>query len=579
MAYISSVSSDVTTYEPVSTSGTITYSTSDTDWSEVVDSLVEAQTYRKDEYETRLAEQEYVLEQLEAFQDSLSELNTALEDLDSVDEFLNVEVSGGGDEIEVDATGSADTGTHIVVVNQLALNDVWINSGYGFSDTTDEVAEKDTTLSFSIDGTECSVDVQAGTTLEELVDQINADPDVSGLVTASILDDGSSQYFVLSSQETGADQSITITDTGTLTGITSGNLENTQAACDAQIKVDGFPSGDDEWISRSTNDIDDVIDGMTLTLNDTTDADGVRISTSYDEDALIENIETFVSAVNQAIVNLQALTGRIETTYTTSDDEEEVAPTIESYALDLMYSEIKYMLASVGQGFTRYDADTGTGDVYSSLSQLGISTDADEDSDTWGQLVLDDDELEEAVSANAQAVAALFAENDSVSISGSGLTYISSIETVTQGGEYEVDYEISDGKVLWATIDGVAMEIDGQTILAPDECDAAGLYLRVNETDDGTYSNTVGVKQGKIGELNTRVEEWNSSDGGTLSILIDSMEESIESLEDDIYDEEQRLDALETELLRKYAALEATLSTYSNLEAQLESTISSLDDD
>jgi hypothetical protein len=40
------------------------------------------------------------------------------------------------------------------------------------------------------------------------------------------------------------------------------DFTETQSAQDSQIRVDGYPSG--EWISRSSNTIDDVISGFTI---------------------------------------------------------------------------------------------------------------------------------------------------------------------------------------------------------------------------------------------------------------------------------------------------------------------------
>ncbi len=564
MAYISSTTSDIEAYTPISTSGSVTYSTGDTDWSEVVDALVDAQSFKLDSYDEDIAEQTFVLSQLESLQSAVSEFTSALDDLDSMDKFLDVKVSGGGDALEVTADSTAKTGSHTIVVNQLAKNDVWI-SDTGSAASTDSITDnnKDGKLEFTINGKDYAINVTEGTTLDKLVDQINADSSVNDLVEASVIYDGSKYFFALSSLETGTENAISNI---TLTNLTFG-MDNTQTACDAELKVDGFA------ITRSSNEIDDVIEGLTLNLSETTGTDGVRISASYDTSALTETIEEFVNATNQILYDIQVVTGKVETTYETSDGETEIAPTINSYALDLMYAELKSMISATGIGFEHYNATANTGDVYASLSQIGISTDADENSESWGLLLLDTDELEDAIANDPKAVAALFADNESVSIDGSGLMLDKRIDGMTKGGTYTVEYTVDKkGEISSATIDGMIIDIElyldkvNNIITIPAGSDAVGLSLKVTETKKGDYSCVVGVKEGKISELNRAAKQWNSADGGTLSIVVSSMESSIDSVEDDIYDEEARLDTLRTSLLRKYSALETLLGTYSALE-------------
>jgi flagellar capping protein FliD len=85
------------------------------------------------------------------------------------------------------------------------------------------------------------------------------------------------------------------------------------------------------------------------------------------------------------------------------------------------------------------------------------------------------------------------------------------------------------------------------------------------------------IKEGKVSELSEAISEWTNGIDGTLTILKNSLESSMESLEDDIYYEQARLDAYETRLIEKYASLEATLSEYTNIESTLESLIAQLD--
>lgn len=592
MSYVSSLSSSETSvYTSISTSGSITFSGlgNGTDFSEIIDSTIEAESYKLDSYEEDQAEKETIVDLLEGLDELMEELSETLADYDEIDEFLPMTTTE--DAFTAEADGDAATGSHTIVVEQLAQSDVWVNSAYSYSSEDTVVASSATAFTFTYGEESITLDIAAGTTIEGLVSAINSSSSTTGKVTASLVYDGSPYYFTLSGDETGEDNAISITDTGTLTGMSTSNFANTMTAQDCLIKVDGFPSGTDEWIARDTNVIDDVITGVTLTITDTTDSSGETLTITYDTDALEENIETFLSAVNEIILEIQTLTGKLDQNYenddavstdtiddSEDDDSEDEDVTINSATLELMYSQIKNILSSSGLGFLAYDSDTDSGDLFSSLSQLGIYTDTEEGSDTFGQLLIDEDTLGDCIDEDPYAVASLFATNDVAESDSDSLQVISLVEGLTQAGEYDVQYTVENGALVSATINGEEATVSGWTILGTDD-NSSGLYLQVVDQTDGTHSGDVRVKQGKISQLIESVDEMTQDYNGTLAILIDSYEQGIDDLDDRIYNETERLDRLETYLTSKYASLDETLSYYTNMESTLESLISSLSSD
>ena len=590
MSYVSSLSSsDTTVYTSISTSGSITFSGlgNGTDFSEIIDATIEAESYKLDSYEEDQEEKEAIVELLETLDELMEDLSETLSEFDEIDEFLPMTTTTE-DAFTAEADGDAATGSHTIVVNQLAQADVWVDSAYGYSSEDAVVASSATTFTFTYAGEEISLDIAAGTTIEGLVSAINTSSSTTGKVTASLVYDGDSYYFTLSGDDTGADNAIVITDTGTLTGLSASNFTNTMTAQDCLIKVDGFPSGTDDWIARDSNVIDDVITGVTLTVTDTTDSAGETLTVNYDTDALAENIETFLSEVNQIILEIQTLTGKLDQDYenddavsTDTDDEDEEEEdediTINSATLELMYSEIKSILSSSGLGFLAYDSDEDSGDLFSTLSQLGIYTDTEEGSDTFGQLQLDEDTLEECIDADPYAVAALFATNNVAESDSDSLQVISIVEDMTEPGEYEVEYTVTNGQLVSATINGETATVSGWTILGTGD-ESSGLYLQVVDQSDGDHDGTVRVKQGKISQLIESIDKMTQDYEGTLAILIDSYEQGIDDLDDRIYYETERLDRLETYLTSKYATLDENLSYYTNLESTLSSLVESLSD-
>jgi len=566
MGYVSSVSSNVMAYEPVSTSGEVSFSGlgNGTDFQEIIDVSVQAESYQKEEYEAQKAETEYIIDLLEQLESEIDTFNTTLDEMDEPDEFYSMEASTSSDEVTIEVTGEADVGVHNVVVDQLAQNDVWV-ADLGYASTDEVIASAATTLEVEFQGETISIDIASGTTLQGLVDNINGSVDARGKFDADLYYDGSDYYFVLTSEDSGADNALSITDTGTLTGFDPGDFTNTQTAQNSKIKVDGFPADPTQWIERDSNSIDDVVDGITFELKETTDSTGVNISVEYDTDGMIDTIIDFASEVNQIILDIQVLTGRV----TEEEDPDEEAYTLDNYALDMMYNEIKSILSSGALGFAAYD-ETDGGDYYNALSQIGFSTDTDEGSDTFGQLLIDEDELEEALETDPEAVADLFSARATGESDSDDFQVISVIDTVTPPGEHTIEYTVSGGILTSATIDGEEASIDGWTILGTGE-DSKGLYISIGNQADGTHEGTARVKQGKIGQLSDALDDMVDEDIGTLPILIDNYEESVTSLDNQIYNEEKRLDTLETALTRKYAALDSMLSYYENQSSLMSS--------
>lgn len=589
-SYVSSLTSDSSSniYTSISTSGSITFSGlgNGTDFSEIIDATIEAESYTLEEYESEKSRNESIISLLESLSDSLDSLNTTLEEMDEWDEFLDMTATSTGDSVSASADGDALPGTHTVVVDQLAQADVWVDTGYAFSAEDTVLASSATSITLAYGGQDLTLSVAAGTTLAGLVSAINSSSVTNDKITASLIYDGGSYYLSLSGEDTGAANAIVIKDTGGLTGLDEDNFTNTRTAQDALLKVDGFPTEADQWIARDSNTIDDVITGMTLTLTGTTDSDGETLTVNYDTEAMVEKIESFLQGVNQIILDIQTLTGRLDTDYeddstvsTDTDDEDsddsDDTVTLKSYALDWMYNEIKSILSSSGLGFARYDADTDSGDLITALSQLGISTDTEEGSETFGQLVLDSDTLEDVLSEDPAAVAAIFASKTLGESDSDNLQVISLVEGVTSAGEYDVSYTVENGVLTSATIGGKAAKVDGWTILGTDST-SSGLYLQVVDQSDGDHDGTVRVKQGKIAELSEAISKMTDSETGSLAIMVNNYEQGITNLDSQIYNESARLDALETYLTEKYARLDEMLSYYTNLESTLSSLVSSL---
>ncbi|WP_035066953.1 flagellar filament capping protein FliD [Nitratidesulfovibrio termitidis] len=574
-------------------SGSITFTglNTGTDWDEIIEAQMAVEEYR---YNSMTEKETAYEEKLAAVQDLETQMTTlyqTLQDYDSASDFLTKSgTSSNETSLTVSVDNDAEAGSHSVVINQLAQNDIW-SSDDGYESTDTVITDTEQTFSFTYNDETYTIDVPGGTTLSEFVNLINNASGNNDDVRASVINEGSAYHLQIRGMDLGADNTVTIEDTG-FDAMGPDAFTNTQQAQNAQIKVDGFPAADDEWIERSTNTIDDVIDGVTLQLKSTTDDSSVTVTVELDTDAMVEAIETVVSSINtilQLLMDLQDQ-GTVSSSVSTStasdsddeddDDEDSTSASVlaSNSSLDLIQSSLKSILATKGLGFSYYDSTDETGDLFTSLSTIGISTDADEDSETFGLLVIDYDELEEAIEEDPQAVAELMAADVTGSTDSDDFSFDSAISGTTQAGEYDVSYRIENGEIVEAYINGNAASISGWTLTGASGEDESGLAITVDNTADGTYSGTVYLKQGKIGQLVDSLEDMTSSEG-TLQIMEDSYQSVLDQLAESISKEEERLDLVESRLRTRYSNLETLLTSYDNLSSTIDSLLASLDSD
>lgn len=269
----------------------------------------------------------------------------------------------------------------------------------GFSDLTTAVTTAAATFSYTYEGVETTLDVAAGTRLQSLAALINNDSNNRG-VRASIVNDGTSSstayHLVLTGRQTGAEHTITGIS-GTLDNFDTNDaaFETTQRATDAMLKVDGFPSASWEYLQRSSNSISDVLGGITLNLRGA----GTAVVTVADNQAAMKaNIETFVNSLNFLMDYI-----RDETKYIPETGEKGVM--IGNYTYSMVWSTISDKLTPTGL--------IGGEDAYTALAQIGIKTDDVQLSDgRWvRKWVVDESLLDQALSADPEAVARLFVED------------------------------------------------------------------------------------------------------------------------------------------------------------------------
>lgn len=202
------------------------------------------------------------------------------------------------------ATATVQDGTSsqtiTIDVSNIATNDVQESNAFNKETSTflTDSSGSDT-LTFQLAGGDSfSVNVDSTTTISQLQQLINDNS--NGKITASLLNVGGTDPYklVIKSTDTGADNAITVSSGGTAASDLGFSVVGSGAQ-DANFTYNGVS------ITRSTNDISDLINGVDLKLTDT---GKTTITISQDTASLKDAVKSFVSAYNDVVDNLDAAT-------------------------------------------------------------------------------------------------------------------------------------------------------------------------------------------------------------------------------------------------------------------------------
>lgn len=367
----------------------------------------------------------------------------------------------------------------------------------------------------------------------------------------------------------------------------------------ALVRINDYPAeASGKWLEVPGNTLkaDEVIPGVTFNLLKRGET---NISVYNDTEAMTENIQSFVDAVNSFRTLLMA--------YTKYDEEKETVDLEYSeslfdmqkggllqgnYGVQFVASRLKECIARSATGFLPrvYDAEgyAISGDVFSALSQIGITTCANESEVEYGLLqinyiegVYGSKSLEQALKEDPEAVAELFATKGEGRSNTDKFHFDSYLAGITKAGVHEVEYEIDDnGNILWATVNGEAASFNNEThLITASSGTAKGLAVNVaNYEEAGTHSGSVSIKEGKINDVLSLLEgtEGMLGSNGTFRNIEKNYEGIISNLEKKIKTEDTRLQKWEQTMILKFSRLETVLARYNQIQSDLDSQIAQL---
>ncbi|MEL7187146.1 MAG: flagellar filament capping protein FliD, partial [Pseudomonadota bacterium] len=290
------------------------------------------------------------------------------------------------------------------------------------------------TLTVGLGATTMDLDITTeNNTLAGIRDAINASTDNPG-VAATIVNADSGSYLILTAEDTGASNTITVTQAGGDGGLAAleydpgqglASLTESIAPQDAQIQIDGLD------VISSSNTFSGAVQGVTINVFGLTGGTSEVLAVENDPEAAKSLVNDFVTSYNELIKTFDALTSY--------DAENEIGgPLLGDSTLRSIRDQVRREMSAAVQ-----DLDA----PFSMLGEVGIEVQLD------GTLSVDDTRLDTVLGEDFVKFGQLFSTTDGFATRLHALTdgYLESdgiIESRTQGLTASIDGINDDREAL-----------------------------------------------------------------------------------------------------------------------------------
>jgi len=310
-----------------------------------------------------------------------------------------------------------------------------------------------------------------------------------------------------------------------------------------------------DYISRSSNTVDDVIYGVTLHLHDTTDANGEELTLTRDIQSVKDKLTKMVDAYNFAVEYIKEKTGY-------NDVLKTAGLLMGDYVVSTIRQQIRTPFITQTNGFIE-DIDT-----FLTPGHLGFELDRE------GVLSLDTNVFDEAIAEDYMSVLAIIGADKTGSSDSNTIEFYGASSDYTTAGSYDVEVVVSGGAITSAKIK-LSTEstyrdatYSGNIVTGDSTFDDNGnpmypenaLQLSVDLSQDGTFNATVRVKQGFTGTIEDALDNMLKVTTGSIQIDQKHVDKQIEYLQDKIEYEENRLTKREERLIGRFARLERNIA-------------------
>ncbi len=311
---------------------------------------------------------------------SLSALQTSTEKLGDAGTFKATKsTSSDSDIFSVTSTDEAVTSSYDITVTRLAQQHKMGSTE--FADTATFGGAADDALTLTVGENSFTLDLSTEMTLSEIQAAINVDGNATGVTAGLITGDSGNQTLVLTSEKEGYDNRAQLSFGGaigagtfnlsTLNKDENGDLLASESDLDASLIVDGAT------VTRSSNSIDDVIDGLTIDLKAVGSA---KATVSLDPSVATSAVSNFVTSYNNLKSQLSNL-----------------GSTVGGGVLRNIENQLRSAMNTPISGLGEYDY----------ISEFGISTNVD-----TGRLEFDSSVMTTAMEDNPDSVVNFFSDSD-----------------------------------------------------------------------------------------------------------------------------------------------------------------------
>ena len=476
--------------------------------------------------------------------------------------------SNAAEILGVSVTNQAQATRHTIEVVQVAAAHK-IASDSIVGATTDPLGLEGT---FDINGT--SVTLETNDTLFDLRDKINAantGETATGVSASLISISDTEQVLTLTADETGLDQAISLTDNvgpgdqilqslGIFDG-TNAIKNELQAASNAQIRVDGLDQiGGIDVIERTSNTIDDVFQGMTLSLFKAEAGTTINLDVEQDLNQVKSSIVDLVDSYNELRTYIN--------TQTQSEIEDEDGEVVEGLlAGSSILSDIRSQLSGAVGG-----AVEGNDPTFNSIAEIGITIQGQAEVANpllANTLTIDETKLDEALLNQADAVRELFSFGFSSSSSDALLVGFSDRTSFAEGG-YSLNVAYDNGAIVSANIGGNpdgsddgSVTVDGLRLTVTSG-EAEGLQLLYNG-DTSASGIQIDISVGIGAQIRAAASRLLDSESGTISGQIDTYTDQNDRALSRVERLEERLERQRENLIERFAAMESALASMNTL--------------
>jgi flagellar hook-associated protein 2 len=432
----------------------------------------------------------------------------------------------------------AATGTHTLTVSQIATAQKV--AGASQSSQTDPLGYSGTFSLGLAGGATGNITVTSGMSLQDVADAINTQTSTTNVQASIVQVTGNSYQLVLTGTEDAADityVSASGDDILNKLGVTNSGGAFTsvlQTSQPAKFTLDGIS------LSRNTNDIQDVLSGVTFSLLQATPAGTtLKVDVEPDTDQITTAIQTFVTdynAVRDAVLAQQA---------TNADG------TAASSAVLFGDSTMRGVMDQLQSILS-----TSVGGM--SLGDMGLEFNAK------NELAFGNDKgvtaLSDALKTNLSGVMKFLTAQTTTSSS-----QLSVINTSTAPQSFKLDVSVdASGKLLSASVNGDSslFTISGNSIIGAGGTIYAGMAF--NYTGSTSQSITVTSTSGIAAQI-SQLAGTSSASTGSLQTQIDSLTTQDTAMQSKVNDIQSAAITYRAQLEAQYATYQAQIQSSNTL--------------